>query len=211
MNKHLQLVCKSLFIASALVLTCLFLVGAKSWSKNRISTQGNGTAHGKVIEKEDFPNTPFEVIDLKTTSKPVKFGEKFDDDEDWLKKINFKLKNNSDKPIVYVLVYLHFPETKSTGMGMTYQLQYGQRPGAKIVTGKPILLIKGDVSSIMLSDSDYGELKRFIENRQSLSSISKVVINIPTVYFADGTVWSGGILYKPDSTAPGGMRALSNK
>jgi hypothetical protein len=211
MNKSLQLVCKLLCIASALALTCLFLVGAKSWSSHRILTQDNGIAHGKVIEKENFPNTPFEVIDLKATNKLVKFGEKFDDDENWLKKINFKLKNNSDKPIVYVLVYLHFPETEATGMGMTFQLQYGQRPGAKTVTGKPILLIKGEVSGITLSDSDYGELKRFIESRQSLGSISKVVINIPTVYFADGTVWSGGVLYRPDATAPGGMRAVSNK
>jgi len=210
MNKQLQLVCKPLFIAGVLALTCLFLVGAKSWSGNRVSTQGKGNAHGKVIEKENFPNTPFELVDLKATGKAVKFGEKFDDDEDWLKKINFKLKNNSDKPIVYVLVYLHFPETEFTGMGMTFELQYGQRPGAKIVTGKPILLTKGDVSSITLSDSDYDELKRFVENRQSLSSISKVVINIPTVYFADGTVWSGGVLYQPDSTAPGGMRAINN-
>ncbi|MDQ3821210.1 MAG: hypothetical protein M3362_26505 [Acidobacteriota bacterium] len=211
MSKSSISVHQPLLIASAIMLTCLFLLGAKSRSPSSVLSQDNVNAHSKVIERENFPNPPFEIVELKATTRPLKFGEKFDDDEEWLKKINFKLKNNSDKAIVHIIMYLEFPETASTGLMMSYPLQYGQRPKVKVVTGKPISLPKGETVSVSLTDVQYNELKRFIETRQSLNSINKVIVNVPSVYFEDGTLWSGGTMYRPDATAPNGMRAMNSQ
>jgi hypothetical protein len=41
-----------------------------------------------------------------------------------------------------------------------------------------------------------------IENRQPLSSVTRVRLGLATVYFEDGTKWAGGYS-RPDLSAPG--------
>jgi hypothetical protein len=204
MKKYVTQPYNSLLISTSLTLIALVILGADALSRSMYQ----GQAKVAVIEKENFSNEPLELVELKATDHDLKLGEKFSGDGDWLKKISFKLKNRTDKPIVHLALYLQFPETTATGLMMSYTLQFGQRPKAKAKSNQPIFLMKGDAINFKLSEEQYEEMRRFIETRQPLAGLSKVVVNVPLVYFADGTVWSAGTLYRPDSTAPGGMRPV---
>ncbi|MGB9181766.1 MAG: hypothetical protein WCB68_21225 [Pyrinomonadaceae bacterium] len=196
-------------LSPILVFSLVFVsvLGAKAWSKITPLKQ-EAAAQDKVVEIDNFPNSPVEIVDLHVKDMNVKLGEKFKLDNDWLRTIRFKLKNISDKPITHISLNLDFPETTSADPRMAYSLEFGQRPGARQNKSGPIFLIKGDMASVALSEAQYADLKRFVETKRPLTTINRVLLSIPLVFFADGTVWSGGTLYRPDPTAPNKMRAV---
>ena len=189
-------------------LVLVSVLGAKTWF-GITSLKQEASARDKVVEIDNFPNSPVEIIDLQVKEMNVKLGEKFKIDDDWLRTIRFKLKNISDKPIIHISMNLDFPETAAEPR-MAYALEFGQKPGARQHKSGPIFLIKGDLASVALSDAQYADLKRFVETKRPLTSINKVLLSVPLVFFSDGTAWSGGTLYRPDPTAPNGMRAVNN-
>jgi len=56
----------------------------------------------RVVEKLDLNDSPVIVADLKVSGNTVKFGDKFDEDENWLRHLSIKLKNRSDRPVTFV-------------------------------------------------------------------------------------------------------------
>jgi hypothetical protein len=56
--------------------------------------------------------------------------------------------------------------------------------------------------------SRYGSLKKFLEIKQPISSIRKMMIRVYLVFFEDGTKWDLGNYYTPDQDRPTGFRMI---
>jgi len=197
-NKQITM---ALLIANLCVLT-MYVSGWSSSKYPMLRSQDNK----KIVEKHFAPkNEPVEIIMPQIKGIAVKLGEAFEEETDWLKQVTFKVKNKSDKPITFFHVDLDFPETKATGNIMMHQLLIGQHPDARSTLKNPPLFLKPNESIEISLEAEYSAIKRLIELRQTpVENISKLVIRLGDVTFADGTVYSGGNIFKrnPDPNSP---------
>ena len=190
-------------ITTALIVAniCLLTLYVSGWShgKRQIAQQ-------KVVEKHFAPkNEPIEIIEPKVKTKDVKLGAGFEDESDWLKHVTFKVRNRSDKAITFLQINLDFPETKATGNIMMRQLFFGQRPDFKFTLDNPPLYLKPNEMMEISLASEYDNIKKLIELRQPpIENINKLTIRTDEIVFEDGTLYTGGAIFKrnPDSTSP---------
>jgi len=169
------------------------------WASGAQKTSG---IKERVIEKLYLDDSPVVVADLKVSGKIVKFGDKFDEDKDWLRHLSIKVKNNFSKPITFVQLDLDFPETKATGNIMAFPIWFGRNPRARVLFGEPKTLVPQETADIALSEDDYIKLTTFLEQRHPIESISKVSIRITEVVFEDGLIWLNGSWVRPDPSNP---------
>jgi hypothetical protein len=161
---------------------------------------------GQDVEKslsktESYDNEPLRIVEVIAGNKSVKLGEKFHGDDDWIKNASIRVKNVSDKPIIYIEIDFNFPETKTSGNEMSYRLKLGHRPGAHD-KNQPLQLKNGDETVLTLDGERYDQLVKFLEKRHPISGIRKATIRIGFVIFADGTGWSGGLFHRRDPNNP---------
>jgi len=156
----------------------------------------------KTLEKhENYPNEPLNFVEIKAANKSVRLGEGFSAGENWLQNASFRVKNVSNKEIVYIEIDINFPETKSSGNEMSYRLKFGHRPAAH--DSNRALSFKSDSEMILgLTAENYDRLVKFVEERQQFSTLSNATIRIGFVIFADGTAWGGGLFHRQDPNNP---------
>jgi hypothetical protein len=193
---------KMWFSTFSLTLVCALVLGAGLSTLGGHLIQGASRAQDKVVEALYPPDTPVEVVNIKVMEKLLKLGDKFDGDEEWLHHLSLKLKNVSGKYIVFVGMYLDFPETKATGNVMAFPLSYGRNPRASVSLSEPKRLAPGEITDVAFSEQDYTKLKSFVEQRHSMGSIHKAKLRITDIYFEDGTIWNNGSLMRPDPNNP---------
>lgn len=194
-------------ITAALVLAnlCVLTLYVSGWSYGppRIpGAQGGGRA---VVREHPLNNEPVDIGDIKFRGGGRKFGERFEGGDAWLKDITLKVKNKSEKPVTYLRLDLTFPETRATGNVMLHQLYLGHRSDIpSLLNNQPLLLMPDESLDISLS-SQFEEIKRMIEGRQPpVGNIGELVVRLGEVMFEDGTLYSGGALFKrnPDADSP---------
>lgn len=197
LRKRITLV---LVIANMFVLT-LYVSGwafAPARSLNQDSKKS-------VVRELPSPNEPIEIGDIKFKSKVVKFDEKFDADDTWLKDITFKVKNKGKKPITYLRLDFTFPETASTGPVMLHQLYLGRRFDSPSMNNREPLRLLPNQSSEVSLESGFEGIKSLVESREpSIGKISKIIVRVGEVMFDDDTLYSGGATFKrnPDPSSP---------
>ena len=173
-------------------------VGA--WSLRTHFAQGQGRT--RTIDKAYTRNEVIEFEEIRVSRKSIEPGKAFDEDDDWLDKTVLKVKNISNKPIVYLSVNLDFPETKTTGSEMTYPVTFGKQPGSRFPQNNDsFFMLPGDSLEVPLTQH-YAKVKAFIEHRLSMTEIKKVELRIHFVIFADKTGWAAGNFYKQDPNDP---------
>jgi hypothetical protein len=162
-----------------------------------------GQAPQKVIEKARTANEVVQFSEIKVSQKSVEFGKTFDDDDDeWAGKIFLKVKNISEKPIVYLKVNLNFPDTRATGAMMSYPIVRGQMPGSRFRQfHDPISLRPGESLEISVTQ-DYARMKSFVEEGMPFRNIVKVQLEIGFVVFADKTAWAAGAFKRQNPDNP---------
>jgi hypothetical protein len=175
-------------------------VSVVAWSLNSHFAQGQGRE--RVIEKAFTRNSPVEISEVKVSQKAVEVGKGFDADDDWLDTVFLRIKNSSEKSIVYLEINFNFPETRSTGSMMSYPLSFGLRPGSKFPQKHdPIFMMPGDILEIPL-DKHYAKIKSFVERRHRITDIHKLELEIGFVIFADKTCWAAGNFCRQDPNDP---------
>ncbi|HEY1657029.1 MAG TPA: hypothetical protein VGG14_01675 [Candidatus Sulfotelmatobacter sp.] len=156
------------------------------------------------------------------TDKP---GVPFQGADDWFNHLAIILKNTSSKTVVYADVRIFFldtgngtPQHPLVGDGN----QVGERPKhARYSTIRgawqndprrnPIHIEPGQEFSVPAIDPNrFEEVKQSIESVQPLFNVMLVRIDVPTVYFEDGTKWGGGY-FRPDYSAPGKYIHISQR
>lgn len=191
-------------IGFSLAIVCTIALSAK----DRFSQQ-TGQVKNKVVEALYPPDAPVQVEELTVSGKFIKLGDKFEADESWLSHLSLKIKNKASKTVVRIKMDLFFPETKASGNMMAFPISFGQDPLAG--SGSPTRLTAGDATDISLSENEYARLKNFIERRHSVGSIHKVTLQINTIYFEDGTIWSYGSWVRRDPTNPSRLIPVENQ
>lgn len=202
MNKRVRTFAKLNYFTCILFLITGVL-GVNAWSSVSQPVSGQEKAEDKVVKHLPYANQPVEIGKVNVKGKAIKFNAKIDlNEDDWLNNLSVTVKNVSDKTITHIMVYLEFPETKATGNIMFFPLMYGQNPRAPIVSGQPEALPVAQTTSLSISGDTLNKLTSLVEKRQPLNSLRKVTIHLNTVYFEDGSLWTGGSFFRPDPINP---------
>ena len=164
------------------------------------SVQAPDLKKGRIVIKRVTSNEPFELVEPVMKGKPIRLGQTFEETGDWLQNLRFRIRNKSDKPIIYIRVLLTFPETQSPGNPMrVYDVYFGQKPDERTHHSHPILLLKDDALTFALSQKQIENIETFLRGGGfSIASISKLEFWIPDMVFADGLMWHNGNLFRQD-------------
>lgn len=130
--------------------------------------------------------------------------------EGWLDRLQFTVKNQADKRIVYVHFEVSFPDTMANGQPiMVYrELSLGipaKASGDTSKYGEPLSLDPGQTHTVVISSEHLKVMDEFLAlRRYRLSDLTRVDIQVLDLFFNDGTKWSLGGYYKPNPSAPNG-------
>lgn len=154
---------------------------------------------------------PVRITDIKVGSSTRRFEEQFDDSDDWLRKLSLQIENDWKKPIVYLLVSLDFPETKSSGNEMRFYVYLGNEPDSRLPPKRENIYIAPREKVIINMADRYEWLTQFLQTRHSMNQINKVEIQVSLAVFDDKTGWGGGEFFMQDPNKPGRYINLGTK
>jgi len=165
----------------------------------------------KVLEIERYPDEPLQLVDLRIGTQPVKdrikpkFKDniskwgidsvKFNEKDDWFKRVSITLRNTSDKPIYGVQGYLFFkplgyPMIFSLSLSASKELRHDPlQPGAEIE-----LSVNQGLLNLTLAD---------LKNHGADVKHADLSISLDTVIFTEELRWYRGKLLRPDAVVPG--------
>ena len=163
----------------------------------------------KVFVTETARMNPIYIKDIKAKDKNsniknLKFGEDFEGGEDWLKSLTFSIANLNSKPIVYIQLFITFPETAATnGRVVGYPITFGQKPDSKFPSkSDPIHLKQGDKLEVAV-DKYYDQIEKFLGTKQlSIKTLRKAKVQTGLIVFEDKTGYMAGMLYRQDPNNP---------
>jgi hypothetical protein len=156
----------------------------------------------KAFKQRDYnPIAPVKIINISVANKPVKLGETFNAGDDWLRGTEIRLKNVSDKDVIYVDLDFAFPETLSSGNEMMFISEFGNLPGLPILH-PPFLLKPNEEIPFTFSDEEYKSLVKFVGYRTQIANINRADLLVRFVVFADLTAWAAGLRFKQEPGNP---------
>jgi hypothetical protein len=181
----------------------LLLAGSSALSSWRIlavsQSQSKTISRGIVIRK--IEDDPVRITNMKVGPNLRRFEEQFSDSDDWLKKLSIEIENHWKKPIVYLMVSLDFPETRSSGDEMRFYVYSGNEPGRLPLKRENINIAAGDKLVLNLADN-YEWLTQFLQIRHAMNQINKVEIKVTRAVFDDKTAWGEGEFFMQDPNNP---------
>lgn len=145
----------------------------------------------KVITVRALPSRSgddiLEVVDIKVAGQSVTPGRPFMADEEWLRNLSVRIKNTSSKPIASIRLQLSLPEAKYRAGGLGISLNYGGRTKAEKETGDAKPLVPGGETELKFTAAEYESHRKFVSERSSVSSFSRLIFGHASVSFEDGT------------------------
>lgn len=167
-----------------------------------------GASEERSIEKTEWPGEPIKIEEVKVKGRPVGLGAKFTEEDDWLSGLTIKVKNISDRPVVFLDVALVFPRPDAREPAASDHLLYGRYPLAPgqaapeaPAVGQPPLQ-PGATAELALTD--YEGTRRFLDQTNYPAAVTRLEIEISDVYFDQNTKWSGGQIFRRDPRNPDG-------
>jgi len=191
-------------VSTILVVVIFATVGAIIRPSSVHSVQDPNAKRDRVAVRRVTSSEPFELIEPLVKGRKISFGQKFEETGDWLQSLQFKIRNKSDKQIIYIRVLLTFPETQSPGNPMrAYDVYFGQKPNERIHRSSPLLLSRGDIVNFALSQKQIENIDSLLQGGGfSGADITRLEFWIAEVVFADGLMWRGGNLFHQDPSNP---------
>ena len=199
-------------IANSVLILLLIAMGLYVAIGKNIDISKLFSQRGKVVSRDLLPRySPIEIDDLRIGDTAISRSKYFDEKRiDWLKDFSFELKNQTNKKIVFIEVDLDFPETKSSGPEMSYRMNFGYLPRpSKDSKTKNIENSNSSINFTRENDifvsliDKYSEIEKFIDSRDSMKNINRLLIRFGVVIFEDGTMWSPSSgWYKPNPEFP---------
>lgn len=185
-------------IANSLLIFLLIAMGLYVVIGKNIDLSKLFSQRGKVVSRDLLPKySPIEIDDLRIGNIPISRSKYFDNQQaDWLKDFSFKLKNQTNKKIIFIEVDLDFPETKANGPEMSYRMNFGSVQTDKnskamnIENSKPSINFTHENDLLVNLRDKYPEIEKFVESRYSMKEINKLLIRFGVIVFDDGTAWN---------------------
>jgi len=165
----------------------------------------------KVLEIQRYPDEPLQLVELRVGAKSVKDdikqkfksvqskwgldSVKFEEKDDWVKRVSITLRNASDKPVYGVSGFLFF---QPRGFPMLFSVPL---TSSKALNQNP--LQPGEEIDLTV---DPGLLSQTLENMKAHGaevSGAGVSFSVDTVWFSKDLQWYRGKVLHPDSAVPG--------
>jgi hypothetical protein len=146
-------------------------------------------------------SSPVKIVELTSGKKTVNLDHPFADGDDWLEDFKIKLKNVSDKTVVYVEIKFNFLEASAAGNELSFTIELGNKPGTPQNKSSMTLKPHHD-ANFQLNKNEYGALAAFVKERRKMSQLDRVGVKIGLVVFSDLTGYSDGQTVKPDPSEP---------
>ena len=161
-----------------------------------------------IIQRLTLVKYPVD-ISFQLNGEPLKFKESvdtqqgirsylFEADADWLNQLTVKLKNTTDKTIIFVVLNLHFIEVTKDGSTALRQIFLGVDPDHKFARPE-LRLLPNQTLDVELSKERL-QLKTLVEKvgGVSIESISKVWVEFHAAIFDNETMFEAGGMYRRD-------------
>ena len=173
------------------------------------SAQG-GQKQERTLKKAPWRGGPIKIEKIKIRDSEVR-GDKFVEDDDWLRTLVIRVKNTSQRIIKYIELNLDFPRPEDSPNEPISRdhLLYGQYPLLPGEVGpanpQPPLMPN---ESVDIPLTDFAGTMEFLKATNYRSTIKHLEIEIGMVIFEDDTKWSDGQLYRRDSNKSDGWIPL---
>lgn len=159
----------------------------------------------RIINKKTRNNEPVRIAKLKVKGRTVGLNQKLLADDDWLNGLTVRIKNTSDRIIMFVDVEISFPnpaESTRNPMGST-NLFYGTLPmeGPVSPDATPRLM-PGETVDITLSAEEFSGIKRRLKESNHPEQVAQADIRIYEVLFSDDAMWHIGVMMRRDPNDP---------
>jgi len=200
------------------VFTTLLSVVVWAWTPNAVRGEAGMSSavvqtKERVLKQSSFPEEPMKVVSVKAKGKNIEVGKKFLEESDWLKSLTIKLKNLSNKPIVFFEVSLNFPAVEADpygpAPGYAHDLPYGRNPfsqASEPLGQKPIM--PNETVEITLTEEDQETIALSLVQLGFNTDISYVRMLLRTVVFGDDTMWRAGQILRSDPNEPGTWKVV---
>ena len=136
---------------------------------------------------------------MEAAGQPIKVGERFVADEDWLGTLTVKLKNISGHTITGAQISFTLPKTQAQDQGSIITTpHYGTASNLKPPDASHKLVAPDEMFELKLTSAEYEQEKSRILQRGLSTGVIKLWIALTMVRFEDGTHWSSACLKSSD-------------
>jgi Putative metal-binding motif len=193
------------------VTSVVLVLGLAIWIGNSAKTAQIAEGEDRVLEIQRYPDEPLQLTNLKIGPQSVKnritskfkdkasqFGldsVKFNEKDDWVKRVSITLLNASDKPVIGLQAYLFF---KPVDFPMMFSVSL---TAAKELRRDPIP--PGGQIELTVNQSLLNHTLEDVKQRGANVRGAVVSFSLDTVIFSDDLRWYRGKLLRRDSTSPG--------
>jgi hypothetical protein len=165
----------------------------------------------KVLEIQRYPDEPLQLVELRVGDKSVKDdiklkfkspsskwgldSVKFEEKDDWVKRVSITVRNASDKPVYGVQGFLFF---QPRGFPTLFSVQL---TNSKALNQNP--LKPGEEIELTVDPAMLNQTLENIKAHGAEVSGAGVSFSLDTVWFSKDSQWHRGKLLHPDSAVPG--------
>ena len=165
----------------------------------------------KVLEIERYPDEPLQLVNLRIGTQSVSEhikkkwkssktkwsidSVKFNEKDDWYKRVSITFRNASDKPVYGVQGFLYF---KPLGFPMIFGLPL---TNSKELWREP--LEPGDEIELTVDQGMLDRTLADVKDRGANASGAVISFSLDSVKFNEELQWYRGKLLRPDSAIPG--------
>jgi hypothetical protein len=190
-----------------ITLIALFAVGFM-FASSRVASKRISQEPEKSLDIERHLNEPLELVDLKVSEQSVKGriqvklrrnGEgldnvRFQDKDEWYKRVKVRVRNVSDKPVLGITAYLYFKPLTSTPL---YRVKLSS--SRKL---NPEALQPGGEVELTVTAEEWNSTSEILKQYGVDADLSAVTFSVDFVLFDNGTLWSSGHLVHRDPNNP---------
>jgi len=203
-----------LLIGFAIVVIVMLSVSQIVYVQNQ--NKGTNQDQDKILELGNGFTPAVDITFVKSHIGIIEPNKNFSASEDWYKRLEVTVRNNSEKPITSISVSVRFPRLDGQGKrDFVVPLDYGESPipskDGKFPTNSVKPLMPNESVELKLSDNDFDIIKAFLKELEYPISIKKIKIYVTMVGFDDDTQWIANKLYKIDRSNPGKLIPLNQK
>ncbi|MFN2576680.1 MAG: hypothetical protein ABR607_03210 [Pyrinomonadaceae bacterium] len=157
LREGLLFLCGLLILGSSLAVSNGRILGISQAPRKSLS-------EGIVLRQ--IERDPVRITNTRVGPTAHRFDEEFDESDDWLRKLSMEIENRWNKPIVYLLISLDFPETKSSGNEMRFYVYLGNEPGSPLPAKRENIYIAPSGKFVINMADRYEWLTQFLQPRQ---------------------------------------------
>lgn len=165
----------------------------------------------RVIQRIALPDEPVEVLGAEVGGRAAKLNAVFDAEQDWLKGLKVRMRNTSDKSIVFAEALILIPKSGTMEHPFGLPVRYGRMPpspgeAAPSSATKPVP--HGKVFELTVSDQAFDTAKNFLAEHKAADIVDVKLAGL-MIIFEDDTGWNEGLKMRRDTNNPGRWKSGS--